>query len=343
VTDARTAVIFPGMGPVPFDDVGRFMVADPIARELVRVADDTLGYSLVDAFRKAEGDYSHPAQIAFVINCLASAHWAVDRLGVSPDICVGPSFGEKAALAFAGVLSVPDAVRLTARLAVCMDEYFAHEHRDIVTHSFVRVPADTLAGVRADLDELGEWHEISCYIDDDFVMLSIREEREEWLRRRVRSVGGMSLYTMRPPMHCPQFTGLRDRVAAEVLPAFEFADPRLPVMADQDGAVLRTGADVAQLLLDGIVRPLRWPDVVAALRRWGVQSVCVAGPDSLFGRVRCTTDSFDVVPANPRLAMMPARRSGAYFDTRSSHVGPDIRTNSPEVPAIPVTGRTADR
>ncbi|MFD3746401.1 ACP S-malonyltransferase [Nocardia sp. NPDC058633] len=309
-----TAFIFPGMGPASFDEVGRFMVANPIARELVQVADETLGYSLVDAFRLAEGDYSHPAQIAFLINCLASAQWAVDRLGIEPDICVGPSFGGKAALAFAGVLSVPDAVCLTARLAVCMDDYFAEEHTDIVTHSFVRVPADKLADLRAELDALGAWNEISCYVDDGFFMLSLSESRVEWLQQRLRAVGGMSLYTMRPPMHCPQFAGLRDRVADEVLPTLDFADPRLPVMADQDGAVLRTGAQVAQMLLDGIVRPLRWPEVVTSLHSWGVRTVCVAGPDSLFGRVACTTNSFDVIPANPRLAMMPVRRSGAYFD-----------------------------
>jgi [acyl-carrier-protein] S-malonyltransferase len=89
-----TALVFPGMGPASFADVGRFMVANRYARELVEIADDTLGYSLVDAFRQAEGDYSEAAQVAFFVNCLASAYWARDHLGVEPGLITGASFGE---------------------------------------------------------------------------------------------------------------------------------------------------------------------------------------------------------------------------------------------------------
>ncbi|MGW3466621.1 acyltransferase domain-containing protein, partial [Streptomyces olivaceoviridis] len=166
-----TALVFPGMGPVPFAEVGRFMVANPYARDLVAVADEALGYSLVDAFRTSPGDYSEAAQVAFFVNCLACAHWARDHLGVEPDIVAGPSFGEKAALAWTGALELPDAVRLTAEIARCLEEYFAEEHRDKVTLSFVRAPRDGLDAILADLDAAGEWHEISCHVDDGFSMV----------------------------------------------------------------------------------------------------------------------------------------------------------------------------
>ncbi|MFD4660494.1 ACP S-malonyltransferase [Kitasatospora sp. NPDC058444] len=305
----RTAMIFPGMGPATFDDVGRFMVANRFARELVTVADEVLGYSLVDAFREAEGDYSEAAQVAFLVNCLASADWAQDALGVEAEAVLGPSFGEKAAVAFAQSLSMPEAVRMTAELARCMDEYFSQEHTDIVVLSFVRTPEEKLGEILAELDEQGEWHDISCYIDEGFYMLSLRESRVEWMQQRLRAIGGMPLYTMRPPLHSGAFAGLRDKAEREVLSTLHFTDPKLPVVADQDGALLTTAEQVRTMLLDSIVRPLRWPDAVAGLKRLGVERVCVAGPDSLFGRVPCTTGNFEVVPANPRLAMTPRRRS----------------------------------
>ncbi|MGW3233551.1 ACP S-malonyltransferase [Kitasatospora sp. NPDC001095] len=305
----RTAMIFPGMGPATFDDVGRFMVANRFARELVTVADEVLGYSLVDAFREAEGDYSEAAQVAFLVNCLASADWAQDALGVEAEAVLGPSFGEKAAVAFAQSLPMPEAVRMTAELARCMDEYFSQEHTDIVVLSFVRTPEEKLGEILAELDEQGEWHDISCYIDEGFYMLSLRESRVEWMQQRLRAIGGMPLYTMRPPLHSGAFAGLRDKAEREVLSTLHFTDPKLPVVADQDGALLTTAEQVRTMLLDSIVRPLRWPDAVAGLRRLGVERVCVAGPDSLFGRVPCTTGNFEVVPANPRLAMTPRRRS----------------------------------
>ncbi|WP_179079556.1 ACP S-malonyltransferase [Streptomyces rectiverticillatus] len=307
----RTAVVFPGMGPSAFSDVGRFMVVNPFARELVAVADDVLGYSLVDAFREADGDYSEAAQVAFLVNCLASAEWARQNLGIEPGFCAGPSFGEKAAIAYSGALPVAEAIRMTAGLARCMDEYFRHEHRDIVTLSFVRTPRERLDEILADLDEQGAWHDISCFIDDDFFMLSLAEGRVAWLQERLRAAGGMSLYTMRPPMHSAAFAGLRAKAEREVLATLDFADPQLPVVADQDGTLLHSADGIRTMLLDSFTRPLNWPAVVTALKEAGVERVCVAGPDSLFGRVGRTTDNFEVIQANPRLAMTPRRRAGA--------------------------------
>lgn len=194
-----TALVFPGMGPVPFADVGRFMVANPVARELVAVADDALGYSLVDAFRRSEGDYSEAAQVAFFVNCLASAYWATEHLDVTPDIVAGPSFGEKAALAYTGALELPDAVRLTAEIARCLESYFAEHHKDIVTLSFVRAPSEELDPILAELDEAGEWHEISCHIDDGFWMVSLAEHRVDWMRERLRSIGSLPCTRCVPP------------------------------------------------------------------------------------------------------------------------------------------------
>jgi [acyl-carrier-protein] S-malonyltransferase len=109
-------------------------------------------------------------------------------------------------------------------------------------------------------------------------------------------------------MHSAAFAGLRDEAEREVLSTLRFADPKLPVIADQDGAIVRSASGIHTMLLDSFVRPLRWPDVVAALERFGVERVCVAGPDTLFGRVGATTRRFAVIPANPRIAMTPQRR-----------------------------------
>ncbi|MFJ4582561.1 ACP S-malonyltransferase [Streptomyces echinatus] len=306
-----TALVFPGMGPVPFAEVGRFMVASPYARDLVAVADEALGYSLVDAFRTSPGDYSEAAQVAFLVNCLACAHWARDHLGVAPGIVAGPSFGEKAAIAYTGALALADAIRLTAEIARLLEEYFTEEHRDIVTLSFVRAPRDGLDAILAELTEAGEWHEISCHVDDGFHMVSLSEHRVPWMEERLRAIGSLPLYTMRPPMHASAFRPLRDRADREVVSRYSFTDPELPVVADQDGRLLHTGEELRTMLLDGFDHPMSWPSVTTALKEAGVRRLCVAGPDSLFGRVPRTVRDFDVVAAQPRLAMTPRRRSRA--------------------------------
>ncbi|MFF6999932.1 ACP S-malonyltransferase [Streptomyces sp. NPDC008313] len=306
--DTGSALVFPGMAPTRFPDVAKFMLINPHARRLLRIADDALGYSLFDRYREADGDYTEYAQVAFFVNCVALAHWAQEEHGLRPDVCAGPSFGSKAAAVFSGVLDFADAVRMTARMARCENEYFAREYRDAVTLSFTRTPRAQLDEVLAELDARGEWYDISCHIDDDFYMVSLDSGSVEWMEKQLRSLGGMPLYTMRPPMHCAAFGPLRDRIEDEVLAGLTFADPTLPVVADQDGAVLTTGDGIRRMLLDGYVLPVRWPDVVTTVKeRFGVGTMYVCGPDSLFGRVGCTTRNFEVVHASPRAAMLPRR------------------------------------
>jgi [acyl-carrier-protein] S-malonyltransferase len=278
---------------------------------MVADADDILGYSLLDRFRDADADYSEYAQVAFLITCLAMARWAEQTLGARPEVCTGPSFGGKAAAAYSGAVSFSEAVLLTARLARSEEEYFAREHQDVVTQSFVRMPEDRLAGVLRELDEQGDWYDISCYIDDDFYMVSLRSDRLDWFQRQLRGAGGFPLYTMRPPMHSAAFAPLREHIEQDVFPAVRFDDPAVPVVADQDGAVLTSAEGVRTMLLDGVVRPVRWPAVVATLRRLRVGTLYVAGPDSIFGRVRCTNSQFGVVAADPRMALQPRRRNAA--------------------------------
>jgi [acyl-carrier-protein] S-malonyltransferase len=303
-----TAIVFPGMSPARFADVGKFMLINPFARRLVAQANERLGYSLVDRFRETEGDYSEFAQVGFMLNSVALAQWAEQELGIDADYCAGPSFGEKPASVYAGSLPFSDAVWMTAALARCLDEFFTTEYQDVVTHSFVRTPEEKLTEVLADLTDLGEWHDISCYIDEDFFMVSLRERNLDWLKRKIRGIGGLSLYTMRPPLHSRAFEALRRKAEDEVIGTLRFEAPLLPMIADQDGAVLRTGEQVRTMLLDSIVMPMRWVDVVRTLEQLGVGRVCIAGQDSLFGRVRCTTSRFEVVAVSPRLALQPRRR-----------------------------------
>ena len=299
------------MGPRRFKDLAKFLLIDPFARELMAVADEVLGYSVFDRCCETEGDYSEFAQVAFLVTCLALASWAEREHGIRPEYCTGASFGGKAAVAYVGALTAAEMISFTARLARLEEEYFAREHRDVITQSICRTPRDRLAEILAELDEQGGWHEISCHVDDDFFMVSLSRTRLEWFLGRVRAAGGMPLYTTWPPVHCRAFGSLRDMVDREMCGDLRFADPRIPLVADQDGTVVTSAEGARAMLLDGLVRPVRWPDVVATLRGLGIATLYVSGPDRLFGRVVCTTRNFAVVPVDPRAALTPRRRGAA--------------------------------
>ncbi|MDA0565654.1 hypothetical protein LG943_15205 [Streptomonospora sp. S1-112] len=291
------------MAPSNHRAVGAFMERDPHARRRAAEADDALGYRLVERFRDVDTDYDESSRVAFVVNCLALADRAVELHGLSPSLCAGPSFGQMAAMAFTGVLAYPDLVRLTAELARREAAYFAAEERDLVTHFFFRTPPDELRRVLADLDDAEVWYDLSCLLGGGFYAITLACGHVGLLEDAVRAAGGVPLYSMRPPVHCRAFGALREEARA-LLAAAGPADPRIPWVSDQDGAVLETAEEVAALVADGFVRPVRWPDAVAAMRRRGVTEVWVPGPSNLFDRlsqghfptVRTVTPE-DAVPA----------------------------------------------
>jgi [acyl-carrier-protein] S-malonyltransferase len=289
-----TAIVFPGMGPSAFAEVGKFLLLDPYARERLAQADEALGHSVFDRFRDSEEDYSVHSQIAFLVNSMAMADRAVAELGLSPTVITGPSFGQKAAAAWCGALPFADVVRLTAELARCEEEFFATSHPDVVTHSFVRTPQEQLAQILADFDDRGTWYDFSGRLDEAFHMVSVRERDLDEFKSRISAVGGYSMYSMRPPVHAASFSALRRKAEEEVFARYELADPALPVVSDHDGSVVRTAAELRSMMLDTFDRPINWPSVVETLTGLDVGTLCVTGPDNLFHRLDLTRSMFTV-------------------------------------------------
>jgi [acyl-carrier-protein] S-malonyltransferase len=293
------------MGSSTFDEVGRFMVLDRYARGRIEVADEVLGESLLARFRAADGVYDAFAQVAFLVNSLALADRAEQELGLRPDFCAGASFGQRAAAVYVGSLDFAAAIRLTVELARCEDEYFAAEPDDLVTHCFVRVPDAPFHELADALTARGEWIELSGHLDEGAYLVSVRADVLDELVTGVRALGGYSMQTMRPPVHARRFAPLRARAETEVLSRFPLADPSIPVIADQDGRLVGTAAELRTMLADTFDRPIDWPAVVRGLTAQGVGTIHVTGPDLLFHRLDVTTAAFHVVAVTPKSAAKP--------------------------------------
>lgn len=302
---ARTAVVFPGMGKFDFGSAGRFLALDRYARARLRVADEVLGCSVLERFDTQDTAYSEYAQLAFVIASLAAADRVEDRHGMRPDVCVGVSFGQKAAVAYTGSLDFADAVRLTVELARCEQEYFATEYADVVTHAVYRVPDEPFHDLLGEMRARGEWVEISGRLDRGFYMISLSERALDDFVRDVRGLGGYSMYTMRPPVHASAFGGLRAKAEAEVFARYRIEAPKLTTVSDSDGAVVDSAEAMRTMLLDTFDRAIRWPDIVRALVGLGVGTVYFTGPDDMFHRLDSTIRHFDVIAVNPKNALRP--------------------------------------
>ncbi|MGQ0838462.1 ACP S-malonyltransferase [Actinokineospora sp.] len=300
-----TAVVFPGMGATTFADVGRYMVLDRYARARVAAADEVLGESLLAGFRAERDGYGVLSQVAFMVNSLALADRAEQELGLRPDICAGPCFGQRALTAYVGALDFADAIRLTVELSGVEDDYFAAEPEDLVTQCFVRVPDEPFRAMVEGFVAGGEWLEISGHLDRGAYLVSMRAALLDTVIRGVRDLGGYTMQTMRPPVHASRFGALRRRAEAEVLSRYRLADPRLPVIADQDGRLVRTADELRTMLLDTFDRPIDWPAAVSTLAGHGVRTAYFTGPDMMFHRLDCSAAAFRVVPVTPKTVSRP--------------------------------------
>ncbi|GLY16344.1 malonyl CoA-acyl carrier protein transacylase [Kineosporia sp. NBRC 101677] len=298
------AVVFPGLAGATFADLGRFLALDQFARPLLRRARTVLGYPVLQRLHDSgEDDYSEAAQVASLISSLALAERAL--LTASPAYCAGPSFGVRATAVLSGCLSFEDGVRATVGMARQERAYFENEHTDLVTQTVVRVPDEKLTTLLGEWNARGERLELSGDLDQGFAMITLSETRLAQFRREIGALGGYNMHTMRPPAHSVLFGGLREAVAAEVLPALTFREPVLPVVTDQDGTVADTAQGVREMLLNTFDRPFSWPAVVASLTAHGVRTVHLAGADPLFHRLDSTKRHFRVVRVDPRSALRP--------------------------------------
>jgi malonyl CoA-acyl carrier protein transacylase len=279
-----TAVLFPGQGS---QQPGMREAAEATRPDLVALACELCGD---DPFARAEEAtaFQQPA-----LYCAAYAAW--ERLaGERPIAMAGHSLGEITALSAAGVIRPEDGLRLVvARGRLMQDAADCSEGgmlavrgtRDAVEPLLIGsgvVVANenslrqvVLAGQSKGLDRV-QW----------------RLEREGIRGTRLPVAGAFH-----SPQMAPAVAALREQLARVTLYA-----PRVRVFS---GVTARPFGDVRGLLAEALTRPVRWVEVLLALREQGVGRFVETGPGSvLTGLVRRTLDDVEAVSAT---AAEPAR------------------------------------
>ena len=70
---------------------------------------------------------------------------------------------------------------------------------------------------------------------------------------------------------------------AEAMEDVEWRDPRVPMASNASGALVTTGGDVRQALIDQIASPVRWVDCAQALSEAGSDTFLELGPGRVLG------------------------------------------------------------
>jgi [acyl-carrier-protein] S-malonyltransferase len=282
----QLAMLFPGQGSQTAD------MRDQVERhrpDLLELAQSEVSD---DLFERA-GDGTRWAQPA--IFCAALAGYEVLKDRYEPDLMAGHSLGEISALVAAGALDAEDGLRLVAARGRLMQEA-AEETGD---GGMLAVRARD----RATVEQVATQADLAIANDnapDQLVLsgaLAALDEAESLLReQRVRAKRLPVAGAFHSPLMEPAVEPFR-RLTEHV----EVRAPRVPVMSCVSAAPFQ---DVREQLVQAIVSPVRWTEVMSALQELGATRYVETGP----GRVltNLVRKSLDDVEAEAPLAMEAA-------------------------------------
>ena len=178
-------------------------------------------------------DYAHSpvvTQLALVCTEIALAkHWA--SLGIKPDVVMGHSLGEYAAMHVAGVVTANDTIFMVGRRAQMLQEK-------------CKIGSHTMMAVRASLTQiaessLGKLHTIACVNGPSDTVLSGTKEQMDEIAEPLEAAGYRCIkLDVAFAFHSEQTDPILDDFEAATKTAVLFQEPKLPVISPLLGKVI---------------------------------------------------------------------------------------------------------
>lgn len=282
----KVAFVFPGQGS-QFVGMGKDLWENSDGvRSLYEEAEKTLGYSVRDL--SFNGPQEELNKTFHTQPCLLTASTAAFKVliskGVRPDVVAGHSLGEYSALVCAGTVSFTDALSLTEKRGIFMQE---------------AVPEG--AGLMAAIIGLGRSRidEICLSVESGYVapanyncpgqvVIAGEKEAVEEAMRLAKDAGARRTLALAvsAPSHCTLMVDASNRLA-DLLKTVDFKDPEVPVVNNADAMFLTSAGRIKLSLINQLSSPLLWEDSVRNIIDSGVDTFVEVGPGKvLTGLIR---------------------------------------------------------
>jgi [acyl-carrier-protein] S-malonyltransferase len=273
----KVAFCFPGQGSLEVGMGREIAEAVPEAMEIYRIGSEATGMDLAHLCFEApleelvETEVQQPTLVATSLAILA----AVRKAGLEPDVVVGHSVGEFAALASVGAMSEGEAIGLVRERGLAMAEA-ARERPGAMA---------AILGLEDHLVEtlcrkiLGVWP--ANYNCPGQIVVSGENEAVEECCAEAESLGARRAIRLKVSgaFHSP-LVGQAGRALKPAIDRIRFADPVKPFMSTVT-AKIEPAQRLGALLVDQLTAPVRFTQAAGELMRGGVTTFVEIGPGSV--------------------------------------------------------------
>lgn len=242
--------------------------------------------------RLTETDAAQPALFALSLALVDAA----GELGISAALLAGHSLGEYTAAVAAGALPLEDGMRLVAKRGRLMAEIQSTTPGTMA--AIIGLDPELVEQLCVRATELGQVgmanlnssQQIVVSGEERAVMRVVELADQAGARRAMRLQVGAAFHS---PMMQP--------VAAELeseMESVSFRDPRIPIVSNASGQVVRSADQVRRALIAQIASPVLWASCVQTLVGEGCRAFLELGPGRvLSGLVRQADRSLDIAAA----------------------------------------------
>lgn len=279
-----TAWLFPGQGSQSAGMGKALAEAFPEAREIFARADEALGESLSTlCFQGPEEALKLTAntQPAILVTSLAVHAVVQKRAAQQPTFVAGHSLGEWSALAAAGALSLEDAVRAVRQRGTFMQQAVP-EGVGAMAAILGLEPAAVLAACSAAAE--GQIVSPANFNSPEQTVIAGAAAAVERASAACKAAGAKRALPLpvSAPFHCALMAPVQPRLQG-VIDGIAWRAPSVPVVTNVEATPCADPAILRRLLVEQVVAPVRWIEIVQALSKAGVTRVVELGP----GKVLC--------------------------------------------------------
>jgi len=273
----KVAFCFPGQGSLEAGMGREIAEAVPEAMEVYRIGSEATGMDLAHLCFEApldelvETEVQQPTLVATSLAILA----AVRKAGLEPDVVVGHSVGEFAALASVGAMSDGEAIGLVRERGLAMAAA-ARERPGAMA---------AILGLEDHLVEtlcrkiLGVWP--ANYNCPGQIVVSGENDAVEECCAEAESLGARRAIRLKVSgaFHSP-LVGQAGRALKPAIDRIRFSDPVKPFMSTVT-AKIEPAQRLGALLVDQLTAPVRFTQAAGELMRGGVTTFVEIGPGSV--------------------------------------------------------------